>query len=159
MCLLVWRNPKTQIRLTCSAGLSWALNYQYHGLSVHYIAAVFHNSCIHEMPVFGKWQLGSFVFSPGSNFSFRHGHNFHLIMPHYEKKKTVDTSIYNLMVFTFAHVLFNWGINNLQPFNLNCKSNAMNNILIMLCQHCKHVSVCVCACLCVCDFDCLNLVL
>lgn len=35
----------------------------------------------------------------------------------------------------------------------------MNNILIMLCQHCKHVSVCACACLCVCDFDCLNLVL
>lgn len=76
------------------------------------------------------------------------------------EKKTVDTSIYNLIVFTFAHVLFNWGINNLQPFNLNCKSNAMNNILIMLRQHCRRASVCACVCayLCVCDFDCLNLV-
>lgn len=62
------------------------------------------------------------------------------------------------MVFTFAHVLFNWGINNLQPFNLNCKSNAVNNILIMLCQHCRRMSICACTCLCVCDFDCLNLV-
>lgn len=72
--------------------------------------------------------------------------------------KTVDTSIYNLMVFTFAHVLFNLGINNLQPFNLNCKSNAMNTILIMLCQHCRRMSICACTCLCVCDFDFLNLV-
>lgn len=72
--------------------------------------------------------------------------------------KKLLTSIYNLMVFTFAHVLFNWGINNLQPFNLNCKSNAVNNILIMLCQHCRCMSICACTCLCVCDFDCLNLV-
>lgn len=37
-------------------------------------------------------------------------------------------------------MLFNFGITNLQPFNLNCKSKAMNNILIMLHQHQQHAS-------------------
>lgn len=81
-----------------------------------------------------------FQFPPRAQFPFNNG----TMLKKKNGGKTVDTRIYNLMVFTFAHVLFNWGINNLQPFNLNCKSNAMNNILIMLRQHCRRVSICAC---------------